>query len=108
MRLRILSGALWGNIQEGNDKIALLIDDLAPGGGWRPRDLRVDGTVELVKRPSGSGTLVMKIGQVVGQLLARRKPVIALLRPGSKQAFRHTRTTSVPRSLPDDANAKAI
>lgn len=49
------------NIQAGNEKVALVIDDLAPGGGWRPRYLRVYGTVELVEKPVGSGTLVMKI-----------------------------------------------
>jgi pyridoxamine 5'-phosphate oxidase family protein len=49
------------NIQAGNDKVALVIDDLAPGGGWRPRYLRVYGTCELVERPASSGTIVMKV-----------------------------------------------
>ncbi len=49
------------NIQDGHDKVALVIDDLAPGGGWRPRYIRVYGTAELVEQPPGSGTLVMKI-----------------------------------------------
>lgn len=49
------------NIRAGQDKVALVIDDLAPGGGWRPRYLRVYGTAELVEQPEGSGTVVMKI-----------------------------------------------
>ena len=49
------------NVQAGNNKVALVIDDLAPGGGWRPRYLRVYGTADIVERPVGSGTLIMKI-----------------------------------------------
>lgn len=52
------------NVQAGNDKVALVIDDLAPGGGWKPRYIRIYGTVELVELPAGSGTLVMKISPV--------------------------------------------
>ncbi len=50
------------NIKEGNDKVALVIDDLASISPWRPRYLRVYGTVELVDRTTDTGsTLVMKI-----------------------------------------------
>lgn len=49
------------NLQAGNDKVALSIDDLAPGERWKPRLLRVYGAAELVERPAGSGTLIMKI-----------------------------------------------
>lgn len=49
------------NIQAGNDKVALIVDDLAPGGGWKPRYVRVYGTTELIERPAGTGTLIMKI-----------------------------------------------
>ena len=40
------------NIAEGNDKVALVIDDLASVHPWSPRYLRVYGTVELV-HPDG-------------------------------------------------------
>ena len=53
------------NLQGGNDKVALVIDDLAPGGGWKPRYLRVYGTGELVERPAGSGTLNLKVTPTV-------------------------------------------
>lgn len=53
------------NIQAGSDKVALVIDDLAPGGGWRPRYLRVHGTVELVEQPGRPDALVMKITPTV-------------------------------------------
>ena len=49
------------NLRAGNNKVALVIDDLAPGDGWRPRYLRVYGTAQLVERPAGSGTLLMRI-----------------------------------------------
>lgn len=49
------------NVQAGNDKVAFVIDDLAPGRHWAPRSLRVYGTVELAEMPPGSGQLVMKI-----------------------------------------------
>ena len=40
------------NVDEGNDKVALVIDDLASVQPWSPRYLRVYGTVELV-HPEG-------------------------------------------------------
>ncbi|MFI0433404.1 MAG: PPOX class F420-dependent oxidoreductase [Candidatus Nanopelagicales bacterium] len=39
------------NIEAGNDKVALVIDDLASVRPWSPRYLRVYGTTELVERP---------------------------------------------------------
>jgi pyridoxamine 5'-phosphate oxidase family protein len=36
------------NILAGRNKVALVIDDLAPTGGWNPRFLRVYGTAEMI------------------------------------------------------------
>lgn len=48
------------NIDEGNDKVALVIDDLATVHPWSPRYLRIYGTVELVRR-EGQDDRIMKI-----------------------------------------------
>lgn len=54
------------NIDQGNDKVALVIDDLASMRPWSPRYLRVYGTAELVDRPGPSGpTRIMKIAPTV-------------------------------------------
>ncbi|MFT4083649.1 MAG: PPOX class F420-dependent oxidoreductase [Nocardioides sp.] len=50
------------NIQAGNTKVALVIDDLVSTSPWTPRFLRVYGTVELVERDTRFGpALIMKI-----------------------------------------------
>lgn len=36
------------NVQAGHNKVALVIDDLAPGQEWSPRFLRVYGTAEVI------------------------------------------------------------
>jgi pyridoxamine 5'-phosphate oxidase family protein len=46
------------NVRAGNEKVALVIDDLASVDPWSPRYLRVYGTAELVER---GGQLVMKV-----------------------------------------------
>lgn len=51
------------NIDVGNDKVALVIDDLASVQPWAPRYLRVYGTAELVRR-EGQSDRVMKITPV--------------------------------------------
>ena len=38
------------NVDQGNDKVALVIDDLASVQPWSPRYLRVYGSAELVSR----------------------------------------------------------
>lgn len=43
------------NIDQGNDKVALVIDDLASVRPWSPRYLRVYGTAELVRRDGAPG-----------------------------------------------------
>jgi pyridoxamine 5'-phosphate oxidase family protein len=50
------------NVQEGNDKVALVIDDLVSTDPWVPRFLRVYGTAELVERDS---QLILKITPVI-------------------------------------------
>lgn len=50
------------NVAAGNDKVALVIDDLASVRPWSPRYLRVYGTTELVERPGrGEPARIMKI-----------------------------------------------
>ena len=43
------------NLQAGNTKVALVIDDLASTNPWSPRYLRIYGTAELVQRPGQFG-----------------------------------------------------
>ena len=49
------------NVAAGNDKVALVIDDLAPPDPWAPRHhrkwrfLRIYGTAELVDREGANG-----------------------------------------------------
>ena len=43
------------NIDQGNDKVALVIDDLASVRPWSPRYLRVYGTAELVRHDEADG-----------------------------------------------------
>jgi pyridoxamine 5'-phosphate oxidase family protein len=50
------------NIQAGQDKVALVIDDALEASGWAPRYLRVYGAAELVER---DGQLVMKVTPAV-------------------------------------------
>jgi pyridoxamine 5'-phosphate oxidase family protein len=49
------------NIDQGNDRVALVIDDLASVRPWSPRYLRVYGTVELVQRDGQGGDRIMRI-----------------------------------------------
>jgi pyridoxamine 5'-phosphate oxidase family protein len=50
------------NIEAGNDKVAIVIDDLATVQPWSPRYVRVYGTVELVDREARGGTArIMKV-----------------------------------------------
>ncbi|MBB4907632.1 PPOX class F420-dependent oxidoreductase [Actinophytocola algeriensis] len=43
------------NVGAGNEKVALVIDDLKSVDPWRPRFLRVYGTAELVEREGQFG-----------------------------------------------------
>lgn len=44
------------NVDAGNAKVALVVDDLMSVDPWRPRFLRVYGTAELVEREGRFGT----------------------------------------------------
>jgi pyridoxamine 5'-phosphate oxidase family protein len=39
----------WRNIEAGNDKVALVVDDLRSSRPWRPRGVRIYGRAELVE-----------------------------------------------------------
>ena len=43
------------NVQAGNSKVALVIDDLVSAQPWTPRYLRIYGTAELVERQGRFG-----------------------------------------------------
>jgi pyridoxamine 5'-phosphate oxidase family protein len=43
------------NVQAGNVKVALVIDDLVSTDPWTPRFMRVYGTAEIVERPGQFG-----------------------------------------------------
>lgn len=50
------------NVDQGNDRVALVIDDLATVSPWSPRYLRVYGTVELIRPDDRSDAdRIMKI-----------------------------------------------
>ncbi|HZO35776.1 MAG TPA: PPOX class F420-dependent oxidoreductase [Solirubrobacteraceae bacterium] len=50
------------NVRDGNEKVALVIDDLASRNPWTPRYLRVYGIGELVERAGSFGPgLYLKI-----------------------------------------------
>jgi pyridoxamine 5'-phosphate oxidase family protein len=54
------------NVQAGNTKVALVVDDLASVQPWAPRYLRVYGTAELVERNTRFGLIpVMKITPLI-------------------------------------------
>lgn len=42
------------NVRAGNDKVALIIDDLVAVEPWTPRFLRIYGTAELIEREGSS------------------------------------------------------
>jgi pyridoxamine 5'-phosphate oxidase family protein len=43
------------NVREGNEKVALVIDDLASTNPWTPRFLRIYGTADFVDREGYAG-----------------------------------------------------
>jgi pyridoxamine 5'-phosphate oxidase family protein len=43
------------NVQAGNAKVAVVVDDLASTDPWTPRYLRIYGTAEIVERPGQFG-----------------------------------------------------
>lgn len=71
------------NLKAGNDKVALVIDDLASTDPWSPRYLRVYGTAEIVEHETQFGRQpVMKITPAIswsfnlgGDALSGGRPV---------------------------------
>ena len=45
----------YRNVEAGNDKVAVVVDDLVANPPWTPRYLRIYGTAELVKRSGQFG-----------------------------------------------------
>ena len=45
----------YRNVQAGNTKVALVVDDLVSTNPWTPRYLRIYGTAELVQRQGQFG-----------------------------------------------------
>ena len=43
------------NVQAGNAKVAIVVDDLVSTDPWTPRFLRIYGTAEIVERPGQFG-----------------------------------------------------
>lgn len=43
----------YRNVQAGNQRGALVVDDLAPGDGYHPRGVKVHGRLEIVEGPRG-------------------------------------------------------
>lgn len=43
------------NVRAGNEKVALVIDDLVSTNPWTPRFMRIYGTAELIERPGQFG-----------------------------------------------------
>jgi pyridoxamine 5'-phosphate oxidase family protein len=48
----------YRNVHDGNDKVALVIDDIVSTNPWTPRFVRVYGIADVVERegPAGSGS----------------------------------------------------
>lgn len=84
------------NIQAGNAKVALVIDDLAAVDPWSPRFLRVYGTAELVERDTPFGRQpLMKVTPAIswsanlsGRPLSERQPDD----PGPRRTVHHAAT----------------
>lgn len=45
----------YKNVEAGNTKVSLIVDDLASTQPWTPRGIRIDGVAEIVQRQEQSG-----------------------------------------------------
>jgi pyridoxamine 5'-phosphate oxidase family protein len=45
----------YRNVAAGNDRVALVVDDIATETPWSPRSVRVYGTARIVERDTDSG-----------------------------------------------------
>ena len=77
------------NVQAGNSKVALVIDDLVSAQPWTPRYLRIYGTAELVERQ----------GQFGPAPYLRITPTISWSWNLEGRPFRHDREVVVQRTV---------
>jgi pyridoxamine 5'-phosphate oxidase family protein len=77
------------NVQAGNAKVALVVDDLVSANPWTPRYLRIYGTAELVERQ----------GQFGPAAYMRITPAISWSFNLKGEPFTHDREVSVRRTV---------
>jgi pyridoxamine 5'-phosphate oxidase family protein len=77
------------NVQAGNTKVALVVDDLVSADPWTPRFLRIYGTGDIVERP----------GQFGPAPYLRITPAISWSFNLDGQPFTHGRGTSTQRTV---------
>ena len=83
----------YRNVQAGNDKVAIVIDDLVSVQPWTPRYLRVYGTAELVERT----------GQFGPARYIRVTPTISWSFNLDGRPFGHGREVAVQRTVHEPA-----
>ena len=79
----------YRNVQAGNDKVALVIDDLVSVNPWTPRYLRVYGIAELVERQ----------GQFGPAAYLRISPTVSWSFNLEGAPFSHDREVSIQRTV---------
>jgi pyridoxamine 5'-phosphate oxidase family protein len=79
----------FANVRAGNDKVALVVDDLVSVQPWTPRYLRIYGTAELVERQ----------GQFGPARYMRITPTISWSWNLEGQPFTHDREVAVRRTV---------
>jgi pyridoxamine 5'-phosphate oxidase family protein len=86
------------NVAGGNDKVALVVDDLVSASPWTPRYLRIYGTAELVERQ----------GQFGPAPYMRITPTISWSFNLEGEPFSHDREITVQRTVhrPPDPTPK--
>jgi pyridoxamine 5'-phosphate oxidase family protein len=77
------------NVQAGNTKVALVIDDLVSANPWTPRCLRIYGTAELIERQ----------GQFGSAPYMRITPTVSWSFNLDGRPFTHDREVNVRRSV---------
>jgi pyridoxamine 5'-phosphate oxidase family protein len=65
----------YNNVRDGNDKVALLVDDLESITPWRPRGIRIYGIAKFVEREGMFGPgIYMRITPTTSWSWAIEKP----------------------------------
>jgi pyridoxamine 5'-phosphate oxidase family protein len=77
------------NVQAGNAKVALVVDDLVSANPWTPRYLRIYGTAELVERQ----------GQFGPAAYMRITPTVSWSFNLEGEPFSHDREVNVRRTV---------